>query len=290
MLLTEQMWQELSFFVMRTVIVHLLLTDKLFYPKFICPKYSKWFLFLFNFIGAGADNDLYINQAIVFIEDAIQVSINFFLAVMLPMLDVCHTLPDFKFFYVQATFVNHHLDSQSKIRISKSCGMQVSLNFCLGEIYFSPQWSNLFKGFRRDAGLRSEFHGGFLFVYLFGLVWLGMFWQWLTYCQEKLFEQTLWFASQSDYLHILRAGKSSRVWGWIQVWSWNPSASAELGAFGSLDALFVSPLLAVPAGSLDPVTSQLVDAGSGNAEGQFLSSLAASRWLLVGRFLGVRCI
>lgn len=48
-------------------------------------------LFFFNFIGTGTDNDLYINQAVVFIEDAIQVNITYLLAIMLPMLDICHT-------------------------------------------------------------------------------------------------------------------------------------------------------------------------------------------------------
>lgn len=177
------MWQELSFFVcvysalcVRTMIVHLLLTDKCFYPKFVYPKYSKRFLFLFYFIGAGADNDLHINQAIVFIEDAIQVSNHVFISCYASHAGcLWHTLPVFKFFYVQATFVSHHLNSQSKMRIPNSCGMQVSLSFCLGEIYFSPQLSNLFKDLRRHAGLWSDFHGGFLFVYLFGLVWLWVF-------------------------------------------------------------------------------------------------------------------
>lgn len=84
-------------FVMRSVLVHLLFTD-----KFVYPKYSRWFLFLFDFIGAGADNDLYINQAIVFIEDAIQVSKNVFVScyVMLPMLGVCHVLCQFLSFSV----------------------------------------------------------------------------------------------------------------------------------------------------------------------------------------------
>lgn len=31
-------------------------------------------MFLFNVIATGSDNDLYINQAVVFIEDAIQVN------------------------------------------------------------------------------------------------------------------------------------------------------------------------------------------------------------------------
>lgn len=174
MLLTEEMWLELSLFLcVCSALCHenLLLTNKLFYPKFFYPKYSKWFLFLFDFLGAGADNDLYINQAIVFIEDAIQVSKIFFFCYAFHTGCLSRTLPVFKFFCVQATFANHHLDSQSKIRISNSCGVQVSVNFCLGEIYLSPQWSNLFKDFRRHAGLWSDFHGGF-FGCLF--VWVGL--------------------------------------------------------------------------------------------------------------------
>lgn len=49
------------------------------------------FFFFFNFIGTGTDNDLYINQAVVFIEDAIQVNVTYLLVIMLPMLDICHT-------------------------------------------------------------------------------------------------------------------------------------------------------------------------------------------------------
>lgn len=37
-------------------------------------------MFLFNVIATGSDNDLYINQAVVFIEDAIQVNTTCLLA------------------------------------------------------------------------------------------------------------------------------------------------------------------------------------------------------------------
>lgn len=72
-------------FIMRTTVVELLVTEIHYL------KYSKWFLLLFNFVGTGADNDLYINQAVVFIEDAIQVNMAHLLAILLPMLDICHT-------------------------------------------------------------------------------------------------------------------------------------------------------------------------------------------------------
>lgn len=86
-------WQELCLYFLHSVLCHeshgceFTLTNK--QAVGFIQKPPKWFLFLFNFSGTG-DNDLYINQAVVFIEDAIQVNITCFLAITLPMLDTCH--------------------------------------------------------------------------------------------------------------------------------------------------------------------------------------------------------